>query len=72
MARQDERISYLFLVNVTQVLEPVVWSLTVSGGVCMGFEISLTRKSGFLRKNIWKLHVYKDGNFRFAFIVSLL
>ena len=30
LARQDERISYLFLVNVTQVLEPVVWSLTIS------------------------------------------
>ena len=28
MARQDERISCLFLVNMTQVLEPVVWSLT--------------------------------------------
>ena len=28
LARQDERTSYLFLVNVTQVLEPVVWSLT--------------------------------------------
>ena len=29
MARQDERISCLFLVNMTQVLETVVWSLTV-------------------------------------------
>ena len=29
MARQDERISCLFLVNITQVLETVVWSLTV-------------------------------------------
>ena len=28
MARQDERISCLFLVNMTQVLETVVWSLT--------------------------------------------
>ena len=28
LARQDERISCLFLVNMTQVLEPVVWSLT--------------------------------------------
>ena len=28
MARQDECISCLFLVNMTQVLEPVVWSLT--------------------------------------------
>ena len=29
MARQDELISCLFLVNMTQVLETVVWSLTV-------------------------------------------
>ena len=29
LARQDERMSCLFLVNMTQVLEPVVWSLTV-------------------------------------------
>ena len=28
LARQDERISCLFLVNITQVLETVVWSLT--------------------------------------------
>ena len=28
MARQDERISCLFLINMTQVLETVVWSLT--------------------------------------------
>ena len=28
LARQDECISCLFLVNMTQVLEPVVWSLT--------------------------------------------
>ena len=28
LARQDERISCLFLVNMTQVLETVVWSLT--------------------------------------------
>ena len=28
MARQDERMSCLFLVNMTQVLEPVVGSLT--------------------------------------------
>ena len=28
LARQDERISCLFLVNMTQVLEPVIWSLT--------------------------------------------
>ena len=30
LARQDERMSCLFLVNMTQVLEPVVWSLTGS------------------------------------------
>ena len=30
LARQDERISCLFLVNMTQVLETVVWSLTES------------------------------------------
>ena len=30
LARQDERISCLFLVNMTQVLETVVWSLTPS------------------------------------------
>ena len=30
MARQDERMSYLFLVNMTQVLEPVVLSLTAA------------------------------------------
>ena len=30
LARQHERISCLFLVNMTQVLEPVVWSLTKS------------------------------------------
>ena len=29
LARQDERMSCLFLVNMTQVLEPLVWSLTV-------------------------------------------
>ena len=29
LARQDEHISCLFLVNMTQVLEPVVWSLTM-------------------------------------------
>ena len=29
LPRQDERISCLFLVNMTQVLETVVWSLTV-------------------------------------------
>ena len=29
LARQDERISCLFLVNMTQVLETVVWSLTI-------------------------------------------
>ena len=29
MARQDECISCLFLVNMTQVLETVVWSLTL-------------------------------------------
>ena len=29
LARQDERMSCLFLVNMTQVLEPFVWSLTV-------------------------------------------
>ena len=28
LARQDERMSCLFLVNMTQVLEPVIWSLT--------------------------------------------
>ena len=28
LARQDERISCLFLVNMTQVLETVLWSLT--------------------------------------------
>lgn len=50
----------------------LIVTLQVSGGVCMGFEISLTRKSGFLSKNIWKLQVYKDRNFSFAFIVSLL
>ena len=33
LARQDERISCLFLVNMTQVLETVVWSLTVVLGL---------------------------------------
>ena len=28
LARQDECMSCLFLVNMTQVLEPIVWSLT--------------------------------------------
>ena len=28
LARQDERISCLFLLNMTEVLEPIVWSLT--------------------------------------------
>ena len=32
LARQDERISCLFLVNMTQVLETVVWSLTFPTG----------------------------------------
>ena len=30
LARQDERISCLFLANMTQVLETTVWSLTVT------------------------------------------
>ena len=29
LARQDERISCLFLLNMTEVLEPIVWSLTI-------------------------------------------
>ena len=32
LARQDEHISCLFLVNMTQVLETVIWSLTVLPG----------------------------------------
>ena len=36
LARQDELISCLFLVNMTQVLETVVWSLTIFKAKCSG------------------------------------
>ena len=38
LARQDERMSCLFLVNMTQVLEPLVWSLTHAL-----YEVNITR-----------------------------
>ena len=38
LARQDEHISCLFLVNMTEVLEPVVWSLTVTGKFGLGIR----------------------------------
>ena len=47
MARQDERISCLFLVNMTQVLETVVWSLTVITGLGQkGVDFSRDWKQG--------------------------
>ena len=41
MARQDEHISCLFLVNMTQVLETVVWSLTITDAVLIGKLITV-------------------------------
>ena len=41
LARQDERISYLFLVNMTEVLETVVWSLTITDAVLIGKLITV-------------------------------
>ena len=44
LARQDERMSCLFLVNMTQVLEPVIWSLT--GMKYTGYFVLLLRDAG--------------------------
>ena len=54
MARQDERISCLFLVNMTQVLEPVVWSLTF---------LSVLRHSLILLSK----HKQLDGTYAFLY-----
>ena len=53
MARQDERISCLFLVNTTQVLEPVVWSLTFPPVLrsYRGIFLSVLRHSLILSKH---------------------
>ena len=53
LARQDERMSCLFLVNMTQVLEPVVWSLTLSSSQppCVSCsQIATHQALGFLNQ----------------------
>ena len=69
MARQDECTSCLFLVNMTQVLETVVWSLTIQS---MKYVVIYKEKVIFIM--MWHLIILLISNhvFRNEFRISAL